>query len=323
MQTETRPVRREFLVSAAAAAAASTLAGCGGGGGAALGNAAAAGPAPANQVAWSIAGSNRVVLTNQVPDHDNVGPFPDFADPFALRAVPVELRMPTLPVAAAQPQSIGQSRFGVAINGILLDPAGPWWRGDYRTDWQFEVMSERIRHYIGLDASNGHVQPSGAYHYHGTPERYVKQLARTLVQSRAPGVDSLLLIGWAADGYPIYRPFMPDTAAGSRALSRELRPSYRLKAGLRPAGAPLGSYDGTFAKDYEYVAGVGDLDECNGMWLATTPEYPSGTYAYFVTRDFPHIPRRWRGQPDQSFYVPLGAAGADDAPPQYSGWPSA
>jgi len=43
--------------------------------------------------------------------------------------------------------------------------------------------------------------------------------------------------------------------------------SYRLKSGERPTGAgdPGGSYDGTYRDDYEYVAGQGDLDACNGM----------------------------------------------------------
>jgi hypothetical protein len=311
--------RRAFL--AAGPGAALALAGCGGG--SAPGVAQAAQSTLTSKVSWSTAGSQRTVLTNQVPDHDNVGPFPDFADPFPLREVPVELRMPLVPTLLAQAKNIDQSRFGVALNGILLDPAGPWWRSDVATGWQFEVMSERIRHYIGIDASNGHVQPNGAYHYHGMPERYIKQRAKALVQWRSPGVDSLLLIGWAADGHPIYRPFVPDTAAGTQVPARELRPGYRLKSGLRPAGSPRGTYDGTFVQDYVYSAGAGDLDECNGLYLSATPEFPNGTYAYFVTRDFPHIPRKWRAQPDQTFFVSLGAVGADEAPPQYAGWPAA
>ncbi len=43
---------------------------------------------------------------------------------------------------------------------------------------------------------------------------------------------------------------------------------------------PIGSY----LQDYEYVSGLGDLDEYNGRWCVT-PEYPTGTYAYFVTLD--------------------------------------
>ena len=49
---------------------------------------------------------------------------------------------------------------------------------------------------------------------------------------------------------------------------------------------PLGSY----AEDYEYSSGYGDLDLYNGRYCAT-PEYPSGTYAYFVTVDSSYIPQ--------------------------------
>jgi hypothetical protein len=51
---------------------------------------------------------------------------------------------------------------------------------------------------------------------------------------------------------------------------------------------------GTYAEDYEYTGTVGDLDEYNGR-LCVTPDYPNGTYAYFVTTDsngdpaFPYI----------------------------------
>ena len=41
---------------------------------------------------------------------------------------------------------------------------------------------------------------------------------------------------------------------------------------------------GTFAEDHEYVEGSGDLDEHNGRF-ARTPEYPQGTYAYFLSTD--------------------------------------
>jgi hypothetical protein len=41
---------------------------------------------------------------------------------------------------------------------------------------------------------------------------------------------------------------------------------------------------GTFAEDYEYLPGAGDLDQFNGRFTKT-PEYPAGTYAYFLSTD--------------------------------------
>jgi YHYH protein len=48
------------------------------------------------------------------------------------------------------------------------------------------------------------------------------------------------------------------------------------------------------------VKGAGDLDECNGR-VGVTPEFPGGTYHYYLTSDFPFIPRLYRGTPDSSF----------------------
>ena len=41
---------------------------------------------------------------------------------------------------------------------------------------------------------------------------------------------------------------------------------------------------GDFVEDYVYDSSVGTLDEFNGKF-AVTPEYPNGTYAYFMTED--------------------------------------
>ena len=39
---------------------------------------------------------------------------------------------------------------------------------------------------------------------------------------------------------------------------------------------PFGKFDGAFKEDYEFVAGSGDLDECNGKFV-------NGQYKYFAT----------------------------------------
>jgi len=97
------------------------------------------------------------------------------------------------------------------------------------------------------------------------------------------------IIGFALDGYPIYGPYG----------DRRMRSSYRLrkmtKRDVLPDGTALTPAQegpavgpefplGTFAEDYEYVAGSGDLDEFNGRFVKT-PEYPEGTYAYFLATD--------------------------------------
>ena len=51
---------------------------------------------------------------------------------------------------------------------------------------------------------------------------------------------------------------------------------------------------GAFTQDYEYVEGLGDLDECNGRF-GTTPEFPNGIYYYVVSDDFPFFTRCLKG----------------------------
>jgi hypothetical protein len=46
---------------------------------------------------------------------------------------------------------------------------------------------------------------------------------------------------------------------------------------------------GAYLEDFEYVAGIGDLDENNGR-ICKTPEYPNGIYCYFATVDATNKP---------------------------------
>ena len=112
----------------------------------------------------------------------------------------------------------------------------------------------------------------------------------------------MILVGYAADGFPIYSEYAHADADDASSKLRKMKPSFRLKKGARPGGddAPGGKYDGTYNQDFEYIEGLGDLDECNGR-TGVTPEYPDGTYYYVLTDRFPFIPRAFRGTPDESF----------------------
>ena len=47
---------------------------------------------------------------------------------------------------------------------------------------------------------------------------------------------------------------------------------------------------GSSIEDYGYTSGYGDLDYYNGRYCVT-PEYPSGTYAYFVAVNSSYVPQ--------------------------------
>ncbi len=159
---------------------------------------------------------------------------------------------------------------------------------DPSSGWRREALGERRR--LGLDDNNAHVQPNGAYHYHGVPSGLLGRMGAS---------DGPVLIGYAADGFPIYGPNGYRDAKNSGSGLKKLTSSYRLKQGTRPGG-PGGAYDGRWVQDYEFVAGLGDLDACNGRF-GVTPESPNGTYHYVVTHAFPGVPRCFKGTPDASF----------------------
>ena len=118
----------------------------------------------------------------------------------------------------------------------------------------------------------------------------------------------MLLLGWAADGFPIYAPWgLTDPADASSPL-KDLRSSYQLKRGERPAGGPAGAYDGTYTQDFAFVEGSGDLDRFGGR-VGVTPEFPGGTFHYVLTPEHPFVPRTHAGTPDPSFAKARGGGG--------------
>lgn len=265
---------------------------------------------PDANLACSTSADKRIIESDGIPDHAT-GQFPNPGCPIPIRPQRHHYEMALVPATAAAFTPIGWSEVGVAITGVPFDPAGPYWEGDASSGWRFEVMSTVARPYLGLDFQSSHVQPSGAYHYHGLPTA-LRDLADA---GRAAG--SMTLVGFAADGFPMYAAYAHSTADDPEAPLALVRSSYRLKTGARGSG-PGGQHDGTFVEDYEFVAGLGELDEANGRW-GVTPEFPAGTYYYVVTDAFPFIPRMFRGTPDRSF-VHGGDPGIMAVPPALRGY---
>lgn len=238
----------------------------------------AAGGLPESKVTITEEGTFRVIRANGIPNHET-GKFPGPGCPNAISAQSYLFRVPRYPQTNATFTSLKQQAIGVALNGVPFDPGtAEYWKNDRNSGWHIEAIGGGKS--LGLDQNQAHVQPSGAYHYHGIPVGLLAQL----------GEKDPPLLGYAADGFPIY------------AQTPENRSSYRLKSGARPGGAagPGGNYDGTYTADYEYANGHGNLDEANGR-TGVTPEYPQGTYYYVATAEFPFYPRMLKGTPDASF----------------------
>jgi hypothetical protein len=250
-----------------------------------------------NEVTITVEGDLRVIRTNSLPNHET-GEFPNDGNPHSISENDAEYSVPATPAAAATTTSVLGSdnrpeyKFGIATNGIVFDPVtAEFWKRDASTGWNIEAIGTLN---LGLDENQAHVQPDGTYHYHGVPHGLI---------SSEDGSSHSVLYGYAADGFPIYIVYGTSDPNDSGSSVTSMRPSYRLMtSGKRPVpdGGPGGDWDGTYTQDYEYVDGLGDLDECNGR-TGITPDHPEGVYHYFITDSFPFHPRCFKGAPNSSF----------------------
>lgn len=183
--------------------------------------------------------------------------------------------------------AVGLGHVGVWTNGVSIFNTqdamsymnmGKWNQNAY----VFEGSS--------FDNCLGHPAPGGEYHHHVSPK---------CIYNTADSTHHSPIIGYAFDGYPVYGAYGYADTNGTGGIKR-MKSGFQLRTGMvhrdtLPDGTvltapqygpdvsssfPLGSYQ----EDYNFVSGSGDLDVHNGRWCRT-PEYPSGTYAYFTTID--------------------------------------
>ncbi|MBU1436810.1 MAG: YHYH protein [Gammaproteobacteria bacterium] len=237
----------------------------------------------------AVSGDKCQFHSNAIPNHHfNDG---DRSFPNKVSAQDDHYEVPRNPQPAATVTGLSlQTDNAILLNGVKVDllAAGCYGVGngkigcnDMATAWRYDPMHKANG--FDVDSHNAHAQPDGTYHYHGTPNAFYPAVAS---DQASP------VVGFAADGYPIYGPYVQQGETVKKVSS-----SYRLKAGNRPSGTgqPGGSYDGQFRDDYEYVAGLGDLDECNGM------NY-QGVYGYYITDNFPYVLNCFKGTPDLTFH---------------------
>jgi len=253
-----------------------------------------------------ISGSTRIITSNSIPDHA-VGLFgggQGSLNPNAISPQSITYNITTSPIISSLTPLLSstgpQYSFGILLNGVELDPvaAEPFphegmMNPNVNWAWNLEALNVNL----GLDCNNAHVQPTGKYHYHGSPVLYLEDL-------NIP-TNQMTLIGYAADGFPIYYKYAYSTATDINSPVITMTSSYQLKIGNRGGDgitAPCDTYNGVYSNDYEFLSGFGTLDEANGR-AGVTPEYPAGTYYYIITDDFPSIPRYFRGTPSQDFKI--------------------
>lgn len=261
-----------------------------------------------NEVSITVEGNVRVIRSNGLPNHVT-GDFPNSGNPHSITAQNNVFRVPLTPEYASTSTSVLGSdnrpayKVGVAVNGVPFDvTTAEYWKRDPSLGWNIEAIGTLN---LGLDDNQAHVQPTGAYHYHGVPYGLIADQSAT---------QHSALYGYAADGFPIYILYGYSEPNDGSSSVRKVTSSYRLKSGSRPSSGPSGTYDGTYTQDYEYVAGLGDLDEHNGRF-GVTPEYPDGIYHYYITDSFPFHPRSFKGTPNNTFRL-----GPPSGKPAFQRW---
>ena len=188
---------------------------------------------------------------------------------------------------AVQLGAVGLWKDGVAIynanDGHSYNESGVW----YRNAFYWESVS--------FDGCKGHPDASKIYHNH----------VNVICMSGYNYTDSSThspLLGFMFDSNPVYGPYGYSSANVSTSTVRRMVSGYSTRnittrttlpsgSTASSAGPPVNStYPiGSYLYDYSWSSTTGDLDAYNGRYCVT-PEFPNGTYAYFVTIDSTYTP---------------------------------
>ena len=259
------------------------------------------------------------IRTSSIPEHI-IDAFPNAINDRALADKTLTYKFPRDPANVQVQNSVAvdpASQIGVAVNGLplmtyTLGTTQVLGQTTYTINTPF--LEQQVLAFddygfdtVGLDAESsfaedlkhrsptafrGHPDANGVYHYH----TYTSVFYEETPTGHSP------ILGFAFDGFPIYGPYAWSNQDGTGEITR-MRSSFRLRERDQFGEQARGTPDGRFVEDFEYVDGLGDLDVNNGRFCVT-PEFPKGTYAYFMTLDevgtpaFPYIMGpRYHGSP--------------------------
>ena len=185
--------------------------------------------------------------------------------------------------------AVGLGHIGVWSNGVSIFNADDGMTYNNQGVWHRNAL---VWEGISFDNCLGHPQQQGEYHHHVNPKCLYDDTDST---HHSP------IIGYAFDGFPVYGAYGYADTNGTGPIVR-MTSSYQLRnitvrdtlpdgTAASSAGPPVNTtYPiGSFIQDYIFVPQSGSLDNHNGRFCVT-PEYPGGTYAYFVSIDSTRYP---------------------------------
>ncbi len=251
----------------------------------------------------------------------------------------VLFRFPRTNSAPTTKTANGGGQIGVFVDGVAM--YNSW--DAYTWDTASNADEQNVSGYWNRDAyvnegatfdpGYAHQQNTGQYHYHANPIglRYLlgdhvdyNPATKTYSEDTNTPTRHSPILGWAADGYPIYGPYGYSNATNASSGIRRMVSGYVLRNGqdgtdnqtLLTSRATIPQWavrlfnvtsnqagpsftgihtNGCYMEDNDYLgdvidSGTGtnyqqgvdfDLDQYNGRYCVT-PEFPGGTYAYFV-----------------------------------------
>lgn len=245
------------------------------------------------------------VTTDSLPKPAPYGTFPNDKNPHRVTKREYEhtfrIRVGTNTTATILVEP-GLGGIGIAANGVIF--ASPLINGDLPNDsgpakgkapngFHWNAVAGRLN--VGFDDNDGHPQEDNHYHYHSG--RFLSQWNDAVYTANEYYNDTNYsgdhwrhtdghskIIGYAYDGYPIYGPFGYQDPFDMNSTPTRMTSSYNTFADPVPSRrySYLEYPAGSFIEDYFQINGSGTLDKHNGRYCYT-PDYPEGTYAYFLT----------------------------------------
>ena len=191
---------------------------------------------------------------------------------------------------------------GIAANGVALFNPSAGDLGSPPVGFHWVATENFGMVNFGEDSCGGHPNDNDQYHYHdgefiscwkanqvmGAYNDYYGLSQYVGDNMRHPDGHSKIL-GLSFDGYPVYGPYGYNLPQDNTSPVVIMETGYQMNASIavnRPAYGTTTANPpkGALMEDYEYnVDKPGrHLDVYNGRYCHT-PEYPNGTFAYFVT----------------------------------------
>ncbi len=210
----------------------------------------------------------------------------------------------------SSPEIANTGFLGVFNNGVVLSPPGASGEaiGIYSAPAGFTYNRSHFSSYFKMDDCGGHVNYDRQYAY--LNGKFLKRCWEdTKVYNSNPYYSGTnfngdyyrhadghsKILGFAFDGYPIYGAFGYEHSEHADSGCALMTSSYIVKStdDHRPTDHKYTNaisvndinYNltaGAYLQDFVYTEGSGLLDQYNGRY-AVTPEYPEGTYAYYLT----------------------------------------